>query len=41
MKILASIDPFWVLAAEPHAEALKRTVIASRRLKIQGGFDQS
>ena len=33
---LGSIDPFWVLAAEPHPEVLKRTIIASRRLEMQG-----
>ncbi len=33
---LGDIDPFWVLAAEPHPEVLKRTIIASRRLEMQG-----
>ena len=33
---LGSIDPFWVLATEPHPEVLKRTIIASRRLEMQG-----
>jgi len=33
---LGTIDPFWVLASEPHPEVLKRTIIASRRLEMQG-----
>ena len=33
---LGDVDPFWVLAAEPHPEILKRTIIASRRLEMQG-----
>jgi Asp/Glu/hydantoin racemase len=33
---LGNVDPFWVLAAEPHPEVLKRTIIASRRLIQQG-----
>jgi Asp/Glu/hydantoin racemase len=33
---IGNVDPFWVLAAEPHPEVLKRTIIASRRLIQQG-----
>jgi hypothetical protein len=33
---LGDIDPFWVLSDKPHPEVLKRTIIASRRLEMQG-----
>lgn len=33
---LGDIDPFWVLSEKPHPEVLKRTIIASRRLEMQG-----
>ena len=33
---IGDVDPFWVLSSEPHPEVLKRTLIASRRLVLQG-----
>lgn len=33
---IGDVDPFWVLSSEPHPEVLKRTIIASRRLVLQG-----
>ncbi len=35
-ELIPDIDPFWVLAAEPHPEVLKRTIIAAHRLEMQG-----
>jgi len=35
-EVIPDIDPFWVLAAEPHPEVLKRTIIAAHRLEMQG-----
>ena len=35
-EVIPDIDPFWVLAAEPHPEVLKRAIIAAHRLEMQG-----
>ncbi len=35
-ELIPDIDPFWVLAAEPHPEVLKRAIIAAHRLEMQG-----
>ena len=35
-EVIPDIDPFWVLSDKPHPEVLKRTIIASHRLEMQG-----
>ncbi len=35
-QLIPDIDPNWVLAAEPHPEVLKRTIVAAHRLEMQG-----
>lgn len=35
-ELIPDIDPHWVLAADPHPEVLKRTIIAAHRLEMQG-----
>jgi len=35
-ELIPDIDPFWVLASEPHPEVLKGTIAACKRLELQG-----
>jgi hypothetical protein len=35
-ELIPDIDPFWVLAAEPHPVVLEKTIAACKRLTMQG-----
>jgi len=35
-ELIEEIDPFWVLAADPHPEVMKKVIAACKRLTIQG-----
>ena len=35
-EVMPDIDPFWVLAAEPHPKVLKAAIVAAHRLEMQG-----
>jgi ribosomal protein S16 len=35
-ELIEEIDPFWVLAADPHPEVMKKLIAACKRLTVQG-----